>query len=447
VTPALTTGFSRRRFLQAGAAAGAVLLAPRTGVAFASTTPPRTGFEVRNGASWTTHAEELEFLEAVAAASPRVHITQIGTTVRDRPLHLVTLSVGAPRDPIAAQSAPITLFVGSQHGNEPAGRECSLQLIRDLAFTEDPVLLRQLREQTVLVIPSANPDGRAANTRGNANGVDINRDHMTLVTPEARAIAGVILSHNPDLVLDLHEYGPSVPVLYDADILYLWPRNLNADAAVRDLSRTLAEQYIRKGAEAKGYTADEYGLYKVGPNEVTQTAGDEDEGICRNAMGLRHALGILVESAVSAHPKNGVEEVTTTATLQRRRVASQVQVAHDTLRFMRDQGEVAKFASDGAPIRKAREGAEASTPVYFYGADNSAPTPSQIQDPPPIAYRLTAAQAEQHALTLSLHGIRTEADADGVLVPMGQAARPVIPLLLDSRARRTLVAGQPIYRS
>ena len=56
----------------------------------------------------------------------------------------------------------------------------------------------------------------------------------------------------PHLVLDLHEYGPRVPVLYDDEILYLWPRNLNVDAQVRDLSRTLAREYIGKGAEAAG---------------------------------------------------------------------------------------------------------------------------------------------------------------------------------------------------
>ena len=44
-------------------------------------------------------------------------------------------------------------------------------------------------------------------------------------------------------------------------------------------------------SEAAGYSADEYGQYEVADNDIQQSAGDGDEGIMRNAMGLRHALG------------------------------------------------------------------------------------------------------------------------------------------------------------
>ncbi len=445
----------RRDFLRLSAAAGAVALVPAgRAVALprwagaAGPEGPKTGFEQRNGASWTTHEEELDFLKAVAAASPRVHIDTIGTTVKGLPLHLVTIGEPAPREAAVAKQGPITLFICSQHGNEPAGRETGLQLIRDLALTTDPVLVDQLSLQTVLVIPSANPDGRKANTRGNGKGVDINRDHLNLTTPEAQAMAAVVRDWSPDLVLDLHEYGPSIPVLYDDDILYLWPRNLNADAQVRDLSRTLAEQYIKKGAEAAGYTADEYGLatvanqtIRVGDRNVNQTAGDEDEGICRNLMGLRHSLGILVESAVTENPRQSPQELVDEATLNRRRVASQVQVSRDTLRFMREQGDLAKFASDGAPLRAARS----SAPVYFYGADNDAPRADEIQDPAPLRYDLTGADAEKLAVVFALHAIRANPTAAGVSVPLAQPARPIIPLLLDDRARRNMVKGTPVY--
>ena len=446
----------RRDFLRASGLAGAVLLSPgaralarppHVGAGLAGDMP-QTGFEQRNGASWTTHAEELAFLEAVAAASPRVRLEVIGTTQRGLPLHLVSLGSPGPLPAAAAKQSPVTLFICSQHGNEPAGRETGLKLLRDLAFTSDPVLVDQMASSTILVIPTANPDGRAANSRGNANGTDINCDHLNLETPEAQAMATVMRAWSPDLVLDLHEYGPSIPVLYDDDILYLWPRNLNADAQVRDLSRTLAEQYIKKGAEAAGYTADEYGLatvanqtVRVGDDNANQTAGDEDEGICRNAMGLRHSLGILVESAVTANPRQSPQELVDAATLNRRRVASQVQVTSDTLRFMREQGDLAKYASDSSPLRAARS----TAPVYFRGADNDPPTASEMQNPAPVRYDLTAADAAKLQTTFALHEIRTVESAGGVSVAMAQAARPVIPLLLDGRARRSAANGTPVY--
>ena len=431
----------RRRFLQSAGLAGAALVVPRmSAVADVPKGAPQTGFESRGGADWTTHEEELAFLKEVARRSKRVRIEVIGRTEEGRPLHLV--SIGSPKPQGTAR--PTAMFVGSQHGNEPAGRETSLSLLRDLAFTTDPVLVRQLAQQTILVLPSANPDGRAANTRTNSAGVDINRDHLTLQTAEAQAISVVLRDLRPDVVLDLHEYGPSVPVLYDDEILYLWARNLNVDAAVRDLSRTLAEEYIGKGARAAGYTADEYGLYKVGPQEVTQTAGDEDEGICRNAVGLRHSLGILVESAVTADPRNGPAEVVDGAALNLRRVASQTQVTRDTLRFLRDQGEVARFVSERAPERKAEEGRRRSAPVYFGGADNRPPTEDEVLDPPPAAYLLDAEQAKEVADVLRLHGIAARRVGKDVRVDLGQAAEPVIPLLLDARGRRHLVEGRPV---
>ena len=344
----------------------------------------------------------------------------------------------------ARGDVPTTLFVGSQHGNEPAGRETCLALLRDLAFTTDPVLRRQLESQSILVVPSANPDGREANTRENSVGVDVNRDHLALTQKESRAIAEVLRDLRPTLVLDLHEYGPSVPVLYDDEVLYLWPRNLNVDPAVRDLSRTLAEEYIAKGARAAGFTADEYGLFKLGPQEVTQTAGDEDEGICRNAVGLRHSLGILVESAVTMDPRNGPGELAGEAAVNLRRVASQTQVTRDTLRFLREQGSVARHASTTAPRRKADEGARRSAPVFFGGADNRTPTADEVVSPPPAAYALTAAQAKEVADVLALHGIRTARSGGSVRVAMGQAAEPVIPLLLDPRGRRHVVEGRAL---
>ena len=434
------TPLDRRRFLQAATVVGAGLLLPRVADAAVPDVPadaPKTGFETRGGASWTTHEEELLFLTEVARRSGRVSLEVIGTTVRGLPLHLVTLgSTRGTKDPSA-------LFLGSQHGNEPAGRETVLALLRDLAFTTDPVLLRQLREQTFLMVPSANPDGRMANTRENGAGVDVNRDHLALTQPESRAVAAVLRDLRPDLCLDLHEYGPGTPVLYDDELLYLWPRNLNVDAAVRDLSRTLAEQYIAKGARAAGYTADEYGLDKLGDTEVRQTAGDEDEGICRNLVGLRHSLGILVESAVTMNATNGPQELTSTAAVQLRRVASQRQVTVDTLRFLREQGAVAQHVSEGAPARKAQEGAERSAPVYVGGADNRPPTAAETLSPPPAGYLLTEAQFAQVAPVLALHGVQSRRGPDGVRVDMGQAAEPVIPLLLDARADRHLVEATP----
>jgi murein tripeptide amidase MpaA len=149
--------------------------------------PPQTPFETSNGANWTTDVQEQAFLESVAAASPRVGLQRIGTTLQGRAVNLVSIGAAAPRGAAESRALPTVLFTCSQHGNEPAGREACLKAIRDLAFTEDPATKALLGQASILFVPAANPDGRAANTRGNSQGVDVNRDHIALTTKEARA--------------------------------------------------------------------------------------------------------------------------------------------------------------------------------------------------------------------------------------------------------------------
>lgn len=420
--------------LAASLAAGLVAASP------AATTvtlggPPTTGFEDRAGASWTTHEEELEFLAAVDAATDRVAIDVIGESDDELPLHLVRLGAPAPATAEKAREKPTTLFVCSQHGNEPAGREACLITIRDLAFTDDPALLRQLEQQTILYVPTANPSGRVRNVRTNASNVDINRDHLGLRTPEARAMAAVIRDYEPDVAADLHEYGPSLPAIYDDELLYLWSRNLNVHEGVRTLARSLAEDYIKAHAIEDGDTADEYGQYKLFDYHLSQSAGDHDEGIARNAIGLRHVASILLETAVTQDVRNGVGEVVTDGELESRRVAHHVRAVYDTLRYMRDLGVGVAATMDDAAAVKAREGSERSAPVYFGGADNQEPTEDDLLDAP-CGYLLDATSAAQLGEVLDLHGITGTTGADGsVFVGMGQRAEPAIPLLLDERAR------------
>ena len=414
--------------------------------------PPQTGFEQRNGASWTTHEEELAFLEEVDSRSDRVSIEVIGETALGRPLQLVNVGNPAPHSLEASLTQPTTLLVCTQHGNEPAGREACLKTIRDMAFTDDPVLLEQLSTQTFLFIPTANPDGRAANSRGNSRGTDINRDHLPLRTEEAQIIAAVVRDWQPDLSLDLHEYGPGTPLLYDDEVLYLWPRNLNVDKQIQDLAKSFAQDHLAPCSEAAGYTADEYGLNALGDFDLQQTAGDHDDAIMRNTMGLRHSLGILVETAVTLNPTNGPgEEVLdpTGAATNRRRVASHRTVVDCSLEYMRDNGNEVMAATATAPMRKQGEGLAQNAPLFFSGQDEDttlAQNASQVQSlyPAPCAYDLTPEQADQARVALELHGIRTiELEGGGLRIPMGQEAEPVIGLLLDGRGSRDLVQGSP----
>lgn len=410
--------------------------------------PPQTGFETSNGASWTTHAQELAFLAEIDQRSERVSVDVIGTTAQGRPIQLVQIGAPAPHGRDAALSMPTMLVTCSQHGPEPAGREACLKTIRDLAFTADPALIDLMSRQTLLFVPAANPDGRAANTRGNSRGIDTNRDHVTLVTEEARAMSAVVRDWQPDFVMDLHEYGPGTPVLYDDDILYLWPRNLNVEPRIHDLAKSFALDYLEPCAAEAGYTSDEYGLDAVGDTNVQQTAGDEDEGIMRNAMGLRNAVAILIESAVSTstNPQQLPGELGGTSATALRRVASQRAVLDCTLSYMATNGDDVAAATAYAALAKTAEGSALNQPVYFGGADNQTPGPDAVLYPPPCRYVLSPADAAEVADELELVGVESIATDDGgAAVPLGQASEPIIPLLLDDRGRREIADATPTF--
>ncbi|WP_420000637.1 M14 family metallopeptidase [Streptomyces boninensis] len=391
---------------------------------------PRTGFEESGGARWTTQEEEAEFLGKLVQRSDRIAVEEIGTTRQDRPLRLVT---------IGRQHANVMLLTCSQHGDEPSGREACLSAVRDLALAKDHRTRSFLARTTVLVIPTANPDGRVADTRGNADGVDINRDHIALATNEGRAMAAVIRDHKPDIIYDLHEFGAEPPY-YVKDVLSLWPRNLNVADAVHGEAKTLSEAYIRPKVEKVGFTSGVYGIWTdpVTGDPVKQVAGDGQERILRNTAGVKHAAGLLLETRQTPLTD---DEKSDPAAFNRQRVSAQRAALSGAFGYVGDHRRALEKATAASRAR----GLADSGPVYLGGADNEPPTSEQTIADPPCAYALNAAQAEEVGDELKLHGVQMSREASGsALVPLRQEQRALIPLLLDERATYHIVNGRPV---
>lgn len=362
----------------------------------------RTGFELRKGSDWTSLSEERSFLRGLDVASERISVSEIGRSVQGRPLRLVTLGLPRTRRQIAAGSS--ALFVCTQHGTEPAGREACLQAARDA--------VKYVGSSTLLIVPTANPDGLNTDDRGNADGVDINRDYMELATPEAEAIAAVIRDYKPDLVGDFHEYKEEQAgkvLLSNPETLHL-----DVDPSIRELSSRL-NYYVARALRAEHVVT---GLYPT----LTQ---DANEAVLRQQAALSHSPSLLVET-----PRRG-----TLSPLAR--VAAHRAATRAMLEMLREQTR--ELASGAAAARRnaVAEGAGGRERYYYR-------SPTRYTDTPPCGYSLTEDEYRRVERKLRLHGVAGTPARGFWRVATAQESQPVIGLLLDARAPAELAAGDPV---
>ena len=399
----------------------------------------KTPFETSNGSAWTTQPQSVRFLRDLDAGSDRVRVQTVGRSLQNRPIQLVAVGAPAPADQAAAAGGSVVLFTCSVHGDENSGREACLQMARDLAFTADAALSRFLERTTVLFV-NPNPDGWVADTRGNAEGVDVNRDYMDLATPEARAIVKIIRDWKPDVLNDLHEFGPGE--FYDTDLLHLWPRNRNVDPVMHDLAREMSEKYSSAQVTSLGYSSGIYGQLVKDGEPFRQVAGDGQARILRNYAGLVNVAGMLSETA--NEPLNDAEEADASL-LNRRRVEVNYANAVGSVQMVIENRDLLARETAAAAARNTELGRAGDGIVYFAGQDDMIPTSaSQVEPKPMCGYQLSAATFTDVRTTLALHGVTSRANADGRYVTLAQPTRGLIPLLFDSRSQYKIADGTPV---
>ena len=115
----------------------------------------------------------------------------------------------------------------------------------------DGELTPVLDKLSIVIIPRANPDGAAANTRENANGADINRDHALFSQPETRLLHGLALKLPPSVVVDAHEFTvgrrwvEALGGLQAVDLMLLSSTHPMTPAPLRDLANSVFEPAIK----------------------------------------------------------------------------------------------------------------------------------------------------------------------------------------------------------
>ncbi len=221
-----------------------------------------------------TYAEMMAALQDLHETE-RVTCQSIGKTTGGR--HIAMAVVHDPA--FQPMSLRKMLVIARQHGNEPAGTEAAMALLRHMAESDGRAETELLKRVALLVIPMANPDGASRSSRRNGAGVDLNRDWQALSQPETKAIEGVFLAWRPDTVIDLHELPAfSSKASYQENFV-------ETIGSCSTLPAVLGERCGRTSAQVSVWMK----RYGIPLNIYYDTPGD-DTRLCHRHFGLGHRV-------------------------------------------------------------------------------------------------------------------------------------------------------------
>ena len=295
----------------------------------------RTRYEQTTG-----YGEVVQFMERAAALSDRVHFTTFGDTVEGRPLPLVVVGDTTDARPasVMARDRTRVWLQANIHGGEVSGKEALLTLLRDLVSGEHDDWLSSL---TLLIAPIYNADGNermapdnrpfqlgpigGMGGRANARGLDLNRDHTKLESPEARALSRAYQDYDPHVVVDLHTTNGTQHAYH---LTYAPPLHPNTHPAIDALLRDEWLPAVREAVK----TTDGWDFYYYG--NAPRAAGTEPSWrtldyrarFNNNYVGLRNRFAILGE-AYAYSPFQA-------------RVAATRRFVEEVLAFARDRADV-----------------------------------------------------------------------------------------------------------
>ncbi len=286
----------------------------------AKRTWPLTRPEATNYTETSRYDEVVAFMRAMAAASPRIHLTTYGHTFEGRPMPLAVIGApGATPEQVLATGKTRIYLQGNIHAGEVEGKEACLWLLRSIAKGERAAWLQHV---VLLINPIYNADGNervsvrnrgsqfgpigGMGQRANAENLDLNRDNTKLETAEARSMARLLTQYDPHIAIDLHTTNGSDHGFF---LTYETSGSPNTSPGIASLVRGGLLPSVTKAIKARhGWSYFYYG----GPTRSGERmwAGDLDlykPRYTQTYFGIRNRIGILSETYSYASFENRIK--------------------------------------------------------------------------------------------------------------------------------------------
>ncbi len=390
--------------------------------------------------AFTSNDELAQAMRALAAREGGPRLVLAGRSHEGAPIQALhfarTNPAAGAREPGPAVDAsvrpvrPRVLLVGQQHGDEPAGAEALLALAGRLAPGGELAPLLQHIE--VIVLPRANPDGAALAQRVGRHGSDINRDHLLLRTPEARAVAALVQEFDPVVVVDAHEhtvvgrYLEKFGAVQRNDLLLQYATTANLPAELTRASEEWFRQPLLAALAREGLTSEWYYTNALVPGDLRLAMGGVQPDTARNVYGLRNAVSILLETRGVGIGRLHLARRVHTHVVALRAILAQAAARADDLLALRANagGEVAARACRGEAVVLAGQ-TPTTREVVMLDPETGADKPVRVQwmsslelrplkvRARPCGYWL-AAEAEEAVQRLRSLGVRLQRLAEPV---------------------------------
>lgn len=264
---------------------------------------PQTYAERSGFTAYTPYDSMMSHLQILQGMSPEVRMGIYGKSYQGRELPYMVFSRPAVSEPWEAWSLgrPVVVLNANVHGGERTLRESLLILMREMA-TAGTEANAYLDHVVIVVAPQINPDGFEATpnaTRGNAWGIDMNRDWVKREQPSMAAYAqNVIGRWMPHMFVDGHNGGQ-----FPYQLTYQCPSHAEPDQRITELCDQEIFPAIDRRLEAVGMDT----WYYASGSRTRWNGGGFDARIGRNFGGFANMVGILFESPPRQPMNEGVQ--------------------------------------------------------------------------------------------------------------------------------------------